>query len=270
MAVAMEVAWRAGGGGGGGVGELGSSSTPPGVSIQDVEASLKMKNNVGPANKMNKRAWGADAHKLVQLMMNPLQQQQQRQQQLHAGGNLEAKKGADDEEEEEEEEEEVTLDLLGPSSPPTKLQKLEEEKHEVRELEPRGAELEPRSREFLELEPADQPLPSGWEKCLDLKVSAIQHSYPTSNNLFMWFVFVLFYSVLYFALFCFVVFFDRKWMYYEASGQVTMIEVEVYNVAMLLPYHSGVGYQFGCFSTNQPTIIKRRVRELILRLALGD
>lgn len=186
MAVAMEVAWRAGGGGG--VGELGSSSTPPGVSIQDVEASLKMKNNVGAANKMNKRAWGADAHKLVQLMMNPLQQQQQRQQQLHAGGNLEAKKVADEEEEEEvdEEEEEVTLDLLGPSSPPTKLQKLEEEKDEVRELEPRGAELEPRFREFLELEPADHPLPlpSGWEKCLDLKVGALQYSYATSDNLF--------------------------------------------------------------------------------------
>lgn len=179
MAVAMEVAWR-GAGGGGGVGELGSSSTtaPPGVSIQDVEASLKMnKHNVlGAATKMNKRAWGADAHKLVQLMMNPLQQQQQRQQQqlVHAGGNSEANKVATDE---EEEEEEVTLDLLGPSSPPTKLQKLEEEKdEEVRELEARGAELEPRSREFLELEPADQPLPlpSGWEKCLDLKVGAFQ------------------------------------------------------------------------------------------------
>lgn len=179
MAVAMEVAWR--GAGGGGVGELGSSSTtaPPGVSIQDVEASLKMnKHNVlGAATKMNKRAWGADAHKLVQLMMNPLQQQQQRQQQqlVHAGGNSEANKVATDE---EEEEEEVTLDLLGPSSPPTKLQKLEEEKdEEVRELEARGAELEPsRSREFLELEPADQPspLPSGWEKCLDLKVGAFQ------------------------------------------------------------------------------------------------
>ena len=177
MAVAMEVAWRAGGGGG--VGELGSSSSsaPPGVSIQDVEAaSLKMKNNVGSPHKMSKRAWGADAHKLVQLMMNPLQQQQlQRQQQQlqHAGGNLEANKVADKEEEEEEEEkEEVTLDLLGASSsPPTKLQKLEEEKDDeevVRELEP------PRSREFLELEPADQPLPlpSGWEKCLNLKVGA--------------------------------------------------------------------------------------------------
>jgi hypothetical protein len=155
------------------------------VSIQDVEASLKMnKHNVlGAATKMNKRAWGADAHKLVQLMMNPLQQQQQ---QFHAGGNSEANKVATDE---EEEEEEVTLDLLGPSSsPPTKLQKLEEEKlDEVRELEARGAELEPsRSREFLELEPADQPLPlpSGWEKCLDLKVGAFQqHSYATSDNL---------------------------------------------------------------------------------------
>lgn len=181
MAVAMEVAWRAGGGGGGGVGELGSSSSsapPPGVSIQDVEAaSLKMKNNVGSPHKMSKRAWGADAHKLVQLMMNPLQQQQlQRQQQQlqHAGGNLEANKEVADKEEEEEEKEEVTLDLLGASSsPPTKLQKLEDEV--VRELEARGAELEPtRSREFLELEPADQPLPlpSGWEKCLNLKVGA--------------------------------------------------------------------------------------------------
>ena len=53
-------------------------------------------------------------------------------------------------------------------------------------------------------------------------------------------------------------------MYYEASGEVMMIEVEVYNVTMLLPNHSKVGYQFGCFSTKLTNqLIKLLVRELI-------
>jgi hypothetical protein len=47
---------------------------------------------------------------------------------------------------------EVTLDLLGAASAPCPTRELD-------------------SPEFLELDP-DQPLPSGWEKCLDLKVLA--------------------------------------------------------------------------------------------------
>ena len=103
MAVAMEVAWRGS--------ELGSPV-------------LEMK---------KKRAWGADAQKVVQLMMGQLQS--------------DAKP-------------DVTLDLLGKAGPSPRS-----------ELELNS------SAEFLELDP-DQPLPSGWEKCLDLKVLLPIHSRP--------------------------------------------------------------------------------------------
>lgn len=85
-----------------------------------------------------KRAWGADTEKLMQLMMGQF------------GASVKPA--------------EVTLDLLGTaadhgSSSPSSC---------------RGAtELDCNSSpEFLELDP-DHPLPSGWEKCLDLKTGEL-------------------------------------------------------------------------------------------------
>lgn len=86
-----------------------------------------------------KRAWGADTEKLMQLMMGQF-----------GGNSASSLKPA-----------EVTLDLLGTGGSSSSC---------------RGAvtELDCNSSppEFLELDP-DQPLPSGWEKCLDLKTGEL-------------------------------------------------------------------------------------------------
>lgn len=110
MAVAMEVSWRGS--------ELGSPV-------------LEVK---------KKRAWGADAQKLMQLMMG----------QLPSEG---AKQAA---------EPSVTLDLLGKADPPSSG-----------EVKLESSCLAPTSPEFLELDPSEEPLPSVWEKCLDLKVDPL-------------------------------------------------------------------------------------------------
>lgn len=89
-----------------------------------------------------KRAWGADTEKLMQLMMGQFA--------ATSPASAEVKTAGD-----------VTLDLLGAgaSSSPASCRG--------------GCELDCNSSpEFLELDP-DQPLPSGWEKCLDLKVMAL-------------------------------------------------------------------------------------------------
>lgn len=104
MAVTMEVAWRGA--------ALGNS----------------------PVVLSKKRAWGADAEKLMQLMVG------------QPGSSSVTKP------------EEVTLDLLGmaaavPTSPSTAVTEL----------------LQDSSMALPELDP-ELPLPSGWEKCLDPKV----------------------------------------------------------------------------------------------------
>lgn len=97
-----------------------------------------------------KRTWGADTEKLMQLMMGQF------------GSSSSPAVGGGD----VKQEVDVTLDLLGTaagSSPAS------------------GTELDCHSSaEFLELDP-DQPLPSGWEKCLDLKVSPGSHSLETGS-----------------------------------------------------------------------------------------
>lgn len=127
MAVAMEVAaasWR----GGAELGGSSSSSTPV----------------------RKKRAWGADAQQLMQLMMGQLQ---------HSSSSADRHVGkppADDE---------LTLDLLGKADDP-------------QALPTRCAEAPKLSQspEFLHLDPEDSaPLPSGWEKCLDLQV--LEHAF---------------------------------------------------------------------------------------------
>uniref|UniRef100_A0A7I4F6D6 WW domain-containing protein n=1 Tax=Physcomitrium patens TaxID=3218 RepID=A0A7I4F6D6_PHYPA len=89
-----------------------------------------------------KRTWGADTEKLMQLMMGQF------------GSSSSPAVGGGD----VKQEVDVTLDLLGTaagSSPAS------------------GTELDCHSSaEFLELDP-DQPLPSGWEKCLDLKTGEL-------------------------------------------------------------------------------------------------
>ncbi|XP_024393798.1 uncharacterized protein [Physcomitrium patens] len=112
MAVAMEVSWRGS--------ELGSPV-------------LEVK---------KKRAWGADAQKLMQLMMG----------QLPSEG---AKQAA---------EPSVTLDLLGKADPPSSG-----------EVKLESSCLAPTSPEFLELDPSEEPLPSVWEKCLDLKTGKLYY-----------------------------------------------------------------------------------------------
>lgn len=118
MAVAMDVVWSRGV-------EL---SSPPGP--LDV-------------TKRKRAVWGADAQKVVQLMMG----------QLRSPTDQGVCKRT--------EEDVTTLDLLGcktiTSSP-------------LGELDCNSAR-----GEFLELDP-DQPLPCGWEKCLDLKVGLLCRS----------------------------------------------------------------------------------------------
>lgn len=91
-----------------------------------------------------KRAWGADAQQLMQLMMGQLQTQQQ-----PATASPDVRPAAVP-------AAELTLDLFG------------------RTADPSATGVVPQlssSLEFLHLDPEDsEPLPSGWEKCLDLQV----------------------------------------------------------------------------------------------------
>jgi len=89
-----------------------------------------------------KRAWGADTEKLMQLMMGQF------------GGNSSSSPSS-------LKPAEVTLDLLGTGISSSSCRGA-------------GTELDCNSSppEFLELDP-DQPLPSGWEKCLDLKTGEL-------------------------------------------------------------------------------------------------
>lgn len=95
----------------------------------------------GKVKKNNRTAWGADAQKLMQMMLGQLHSSEPP---ADVAAGPDASPGA--------EHQLSTLDLFG-------------------NADPRSSQLESSSAaEFdLELEP-EEPLPSGWEKCLDLKV----------------------------------------------------------------------------------------------------
>ncbi len=123
------------------------------------------------AEMKKKRAWGVDAHKVVQLMMGQLQSTSSTDdQEINTTAASARRTGGD-------EGDEVTLDLLGSSSAAAA------EAHaavaggttSLFNLRPKLMNTDDNSS-FLELEldPLDQQLlprlPSDWKKCLDLKV----------------------------------------------------------------------------------------------------
>ena len=103
--------------------------------------------------KKRAAAWGADAQQLMQMMMGQLGQSEPADVKLPAA-------------------ELSTLDLLGRADPCSSAKQL-------------GSELLFSSTpDFLELDP-EEPLPSGWEKCLDLKVG-FHHLQCTSYWVDVW------------------------------------------------------------------------------------
>ncbi|KAG0587542.1 hypothetical protein KC19_2G172700 [Ceratodon purpureus] len=96
--------------------------------------------------KKKRTAWGADAQQLMQMMMG----------QLHS-----------EPENVRQDVELSTLDLLGKADPCSSSREFDTELHLSA------------SPDFLELDP-EEPLPSGWEKCLDLKTGKV--SYVDKNS----------------------------------------------------------------------------------------
>ena len=85
--------------------------------------------------KKERAAWGADAQQLMQMMLGQLRSEPAS---MKPAAEL------------------STLDLLGKAEPCSSARQLDSELHLS-------------SPDFLELDP-EEPLPSGWEKCLDLQV----------------------------------------------------------------------------------------------------
>jgi hypothetical protein len=147
----MEVAWR----GPGAEQQLSRAGTAAGA-VFDV-----MK---------KKRAWGVDAHKVVQLMMGQLQSTSSTDdQEINTTAASARRTGGD-------EGDEVTLDLLGLSSAAAEAHTaVAGGTTSLFNLRPKLMNTDDNSS-FLELEldPLDQQLlprlPSDWKKCLDLKV----------------------------------------------------------------------------------------------------
>ncbi|XP_024401601.1 uncharacterized protein [Physcomitrium patens] len=92
----------------------------------------------------SKRAWGADAHKLMQLMMGQIPSE-------------DTKPAAAT-------ESSVTLDLFCKADPSPRCA-----------VQLGIACNTTSSPGFLELDPSEEPLPSGWEKCLDLKTGKLYY-----------------------------------------------------------------------------------------------
>jgi hypothetical protein len=117
-----------------------------------------------------KRAWGVDAHKVVQLMMGQLQSTSSTDDQEINTTTASARRTGGDE------GDEVTLDLLGSSSSAAEAHAaVAGGTTSLFSLRPKLMNTDDNSS-FLELEldPLDQQLlprlPSDWKKCLDLKV----------------------------------------------------------------------------------------------------
>lgn len=138
----MEVPWSRA------TGELGSNNSSATLEL----AKGKKASSSSPSQQQQQQhaAWGADAQKVVQLMMGQLRSAPS------SSGELQQEDDGD--------YDLTTLDLLGckavaPSSAAHQRQEFKGRTHH-----------NSNSGEFLELDP-DHPLPPGWEKCLDLKVT---------------------------------------------------------------------------------------------------
>jgi hypothetical protein len=151
MAVVMEVPWSRA------TGELGSNS-PAALEL----TKGKKASSSSPSQQQQHVSWGADAQKVVQLMMGQLRSSPSAGEQRQQG------------EDDDSDDDVTTLDLLGCNNININISKAvaPSSSHQREEFKGHNHHHNSNSAEFLELDP-DQPLPPGWEKCLDLKVTNI-------------------------------------------------------------------------------------------------
>lgn len=150
MAVVMEVPWSRA------TGELGSNS-PAALEL----TKGKKASSSSSSQQQQHASWGADAQKVVQLMMG----------QLRSSPSSGEQRQEDDD---DDDDDVTTLDLLGCNNINININNISKavapsSSHQREEFKGHSHHNS-NSAEFLELDP-DQPLPPGWEKCLDLKVT---------------------------------------------------------------------------------------------------
>lgn len=144
----MEVPWSRT------TGELGSNS-PAALEL----TKGKKASSSSSSQQQQHASWGADAQKVVQLMM----------------GQLRSSPSSGEQRQDDNDDDDVTtLDLLGCKNINININNISKavapsSSHQREEFKGHSHHNS-NSAEFLELDP-DQPLPPGWEKCLDLKVT---------------------------------------------------------------------------------------------------